>query len=253
MSVIDKFNDPSFGLWGKDKMIKKLQSSLKNSHSKSQIRRMLGDTYALQRHRVMNLAMKRKLYRHISATSPLQSVQIDLGFLPQLRSPLNNNNIGFIVFIDVFSRYLWVKPLTNRKQMHIKVKEMINEMKRDFGKKPTHMTADNEFATLELQRLVARELDGRLWLSEPHEKFRTGIVERVIRTLKNLIKRYLTQYNTTKYIDVLPILVKNYNNTVHSFTNVTPEYAIRTGKRNVNWKSKKIPKLKKMSDPLTYL
>ena len=243
--VFDKFNDPMIGLWGKDKMINKLKTSLGNSYSKAKLKRLLADTYALQRHRVMSLPMKQKLYRHIGATRPLQSVQIDLGFLPQLKSPLNNNNIGFIVFIDVFSRYVWVKPLTNRKQMHIKVKEMIYEMKRDFGKKPEHLTADNEFATLELQRLVAKELDGRLWLAEPHEKFRTGVVERVIRTLKNLIKRYLTQYNTTKYIDVLPTLVHNYNNTIHSTLNVTTSSALRTGKRNIKYPQKRIPKLKK--------
>ena len=244
-NVFDKFNDPLIGLWGKDKMIQKLKGSLGDSYSKSKLKRLLGDTYALQRHRVMNLPMKQRLYRHIGATRPLQSVQMDLGFLPQLRSPLNHNNIGFIIFIDVFSRYVWVKPLTNRKQMHIKVKEMIDEMQRNFGKKPEHLTADNEFATLQLQRLVAKELDGRLWLAEPHEKFRTGVVERVIRTLKNLIKRYLAQYNTTKYIDVLPTLVHNYNNTVHSTLNVTPSTAIRTGKRNIKYPQKRIPKLKK--------
>ena len=243
-NIFNKFNDPTFGLWGKDKMVSKLRSSIGNNMSKSKIRRLLGDTYALQRHRVMNLAMKQKQFRRIVASEPFESVQIDLGFLPQLRSPLNNNVIGFIVFIDVFSRYLWIKPLTNRQQIHIKVKEMLDEMKRNFGKKPKNLTADNEFATLELQRLVAKELDGRLWLAEPHEKFRTGIVERVIRTLKNLIKRYLTQYNTTKYIDILPTLVNNYNSTVHGTINVTPESAIRTGKIHPKIPRKRIRKLK---------
>lgn len=242
--IINAYNDPMIGLWGKTKSLQKLHSSFKNSHSKRQIKSLLHDTYALQRHRVMNATMKQKLYRRIRANYPLESVQIDLGFLPQLKSPLNHNMVGFVVFIDVFSRYLWVKPLTNRGQIHLKVKEMIDEMKRDFGKKPTNFTADNEFATMNLQRLLANEIDGRLWLAEPHEKFRTGIVERVIRTLKNLIKRYLTQYNTTKYIDVLPALVKNYNNTIHGTINVTPASAIRTGITKTKIKPKNIPKLK---------
>ena len=53
------FNDPTIGLWGKDKMTKKLKWSLKDSHSKRQIKALLNDTYALQRHRVMNLSMKK--------------------------------------------------------------------------------------------------------------------------------------------------------------------------------------------------
>ena len=42
-----------------------------------------------------------------------------------------------------------------------------------------------------------------------------GIVDRFCRTIRNLIHKYLTANNTTKYINVLPDLVHNYNNSYH--------------------------------------
>ena len=227
--MMNKYFDTNIGYWGKTKMLEKLKNSLISSNQKRELKRKLGDIYALQRHRAVNSKMLKKQYKRISAPFPFASVQIDLAFLPNLQSPINNNVIGFIIFIDVFSRYIWIKTLTNRKQIHNKVNEVMNEMQRDFGKIPQHLTADNEFATNELQRLVATRIKGRLWLAEPHEKYRTGIVERAIRTMKDLIKRYLTQNNTTKYVDILPNLVYNYNNTRHDYTRTRPSVAIQTG------------------------
>lgn len=46
-------------------------------------------------------------------------------------------------------------------------------------------------------------------------EIKAAIAERVIRTLKNKIYRYLTSENTLKYIDVLPQIVKSYNSSPH--------------------------------------
>ena len=242
--IMDNYFDTNFGYWGKNKMMRKLRDKMISSRERERIRRNLGNIYALQRHRQVNASMLKRHHRRISAPHPFASVQTDLAFLPNLRSPINNNVIGFIIFIDVFSRYMWIKTLTNRKELHNKVNEMFNEMNREFGKIPENLTADNEFATNELQRLVARRLKGRLWLAEPHEKFRTGIVERAIRTMKDLIKRYLTQNNTTKYINILPNLVSNYNNTYHDFIRTKPIYAIKTGQTYPKPFDKKIKSLR---------
>ena len=42
-----------------------------------------------------------------------------------------------------------------------------------------------------------------------------GIVDRFCRTIRNIINKYLTANTTTKYINVLPDLVHNYNNSYH--------------------------------------
>ena len=212
---LDIYLDPMSGYWGKDKMLKKFRMKLNNLVSQ-------------QRHRRITKPMREKQFRRISASHPFEAVQLDLAFLPKLRSPLNHNVWGFIVVIDVFSRYLWIKTFTNRKSLHIPIESILKQMKTEFGRTPNTMTADNEFATLANQQLAA-DYNFKWYFADANEKYRTGLGERVIGTLKNLIKRYLTQNNTTKYIDVLSALVYNYNDTIHKATNTRPSVAIRTG------------------------
>lgn len=49
-----------------------------------------------------------------------------------------------------------------------------------------------------------------------NENVKSNYVERFNRTLKSLITRYMTHNNTKRYLEALPELVSNYNNTKHS-------------------------------------
>lgn len=211
---IEHYSNPRHGYWGKRKMLDKYKT-------------MLNKVYALQRHKQLRAKDKKKLYTQESASFPFHSVQIDLAFLPNLATPINNNYQGFMVVIDVFSRYLWVEPFRDRKNLHLKLEPVLQRMKRKFHKTPSNMTGDNEFATTQLQALAAR-YNFKWWFGDAGEKYRTGISEKSIRTMKDLIKRYLTQNETTKYINVLQTLCDNYNDTKHDTTNTRPDVAIHT-------------------------
>ena len=50
-----------------------------------------------------------------------------------------------------------------------------------------------------------------------------GKGERFNRTLRLMISKYMTANNTTKWIDVLPKFVKNYNNSEHSVIKKKPK------------------------------
>ena len=49
-----------------------------------------------------------------------------------------------------------------------------------------------------------------------------SIVERVIQTLRRPLYRYFTHKNTQRYVEVLPELIKSYNNRYHSSIKMTP-------------------------------
>eukprot|EP00732_Lithocolla_globosa_P000385 Lithocolla_globosa_v1_NODE_115_length_6172_cov_14.462155.p3 type:complete len:206 gc:universal NODE_115_length_6172_cov_14.462155:2471-1854(-) len=49
-----------------------------------------------------------------------------------------------------------------------------------------------------------------------------GMVERFNRTVRDKIERYLTAYDTLRWVDVLPTLVAGYNDSVHSSTGLKP-------------------------------
>ena len=228
--ALKHYQDPKKGYWGKTKMMAKYRKILKNM-------------YALQRHREIKAKMIRKNMRPIKAPAPFYSVQCDLAFWDK-QARQNDGVIGLLVVIDVFSRYLWVKKIYNKGALHIGLKSVIDRMKSEFDQIPLHMTADNEFDTKELKKLAGK-YDFRWYFSDPGEKYRTGVVERVIRTLRNLIKRYETTNNTLRYVDVLPSLVDNYNNTDHRTINKTPTDAIKTGKINDKRERQCIPEIKK--------
>ena len=223
------YTDTKRGYWGKTKMLKKYSV-------------MLDKMKSYQRHKIRTNRVKRKLYKYEIAPTPFNSVQIDLAFLPKLKSPKNNNVSGFIVVIDVFSRYLWVSTFTSRKELHEPLDLVIKQMINDFNKVPINMTGDNEFATTKLQALAGK-YDFKWWFGDAHEKYRTGICERVIRTIKNLIKRYLIENNTSRYVDVLSELVYNNNNTIHRTINTKPAIAIKTGKIDDRRRKNKIEDL----------
>lgn len=208
--------NPRTGYWSKSKMVKKY-------------RKMLDKMDSIQRHKQVKKKTKAKIYKKIQAKYPLYQIQVDLAFLPKLKSPLNRNVIGFMVVIDVFSRYLWIKKLYNRAALHNQLEEVIIRIKNETGKAPENITLDNEFATTLMHDMVAK-YNSELHFSDAYEKHRTGMSERVILSIKNLIKRYITQNNTTKYIDVLDDLVYNYNHTIHRMIKTTPAEALKTGK-----------------------
>ena len=62
-----------------------------------------------------------------------------------------------------------------------------------------------------------------LYSTENEEK--SSVVERWIRTMKEKMRKYFSAYSTNVYIDVLPDLVREYNNTRYSSIKMTPAKA----------------------------
>ena len=74
-----------------------------------------------------------------------------------------------------------------------------------------------------------------LYSTENEEK--SSVVERWIRTMKEKMWKYFTDNNTNVYIDILPDLVKNYNNTKHSSIKMTPVEASKDKNELTVWRN----------------
>lgn len=76
---------------------------------------------------------------------------------------------------------------------------------------------------------------------------KASIAERVNRTLKSKVFKYMTSKNTRKYIDILPDIVGAYNKTYHRSIKMTPAAAMlrenaNTVRKNLFPPKKKIKK-----------
>ena len=63
------------------------------------------------------------------------------------------------------------------------------------------------------------------------------MTERFNRTIKEKIFKYFSANNTRKYIDVLDLLVDQYNNMIHSSIKMTPIEASREVNENKVWRN----------------
>ena len=139
-----------------------------------------------------------------------------------------NDGYKFLLLvIDTFSKYGYLIPLKNKKG------ETVADALKDIFKKrkPGKLWTDKgkEFYNKNVKDLV------ELYSTENEEK--SSIAERWVRTIKEKMWKYFTDNNTYKYIDVLPDLVEDYNNTVHSSTKLTPEEASKKKNELTVWRN----------------
>ena len=145
----------------------------------------------------------------------------------------NNGNTFLLLVIDTFNKYGWIIPLKDKKG-----ETMVKAFKTIFkeGRTPEKLWTDKgrEFYNKDMDDL--RKLyDIELYSTENEEK--SSIAERWIRTMKEKMFKYFTDNNTYKYIDVLPDLVEDYNNTVHSSTKLTPKEASKKKNELTVWRN----------------
>ena len=143
---------------------------------------------------------------------------------------LNKDNKGvkfLLLVIDIFSKYGWVIPLKDKKG-----ETVAKALKTIFReRKPEKLWTDKgkEFYNKDVMGLI------ELYSTENEEK--SSIVERWIRTIKEKMWKYFTDNNTYNYMNVLPDLVEDYNNTVHSSIKMTPIDASKKKNELTVWRN----------------
>jgi hypothetical protein len=148
--------------------------------------------------------------------------------LIDLRS-ISYENKGFnfiLVIIDVFSKYAWTIPIKNKTPL-----EIINAFKRTFnssGRKPLYVVSDKgkEYVNMDFRNFL--ESNNINYFSTKNEDTKACVAERFIRSIKELIFKYLTSKNTLKYIDVLEQLTETYNKRRHRSIGMAPNQVNET-------------------------
>ena len=123
-----------------------------------------------------------------------------------------NDGIRFLLFvIDIFSRFLWVKPLKDKT-----AKSVLSAMKEVFKeRKPIKLRSDKggEFNNRWFKEYMK---DKHVHYFVTQNAPKANYVERVQRTFRVMMYRMMRQKRNHRYIDDLDKLVKNYNSSPHS-------------------------------------
>ena len=134
---------------------------------------------------------------------------------------LSRYNKGFkylLTCIDIFSKYAWVVPLKTKQGQEL-VKAFKSILSSD--RKPRKLQTDQgtEFLNRVFQKFLR---DNDIDFFTTNSGLKASVVERFNRTFKNKMYKYFTYKNTLSYIDVLPQLIKSYNNTYHRSIKMKP-------------------------------
>jgi hypothetical protein len=150
---------------------------------------------------------------------PPGSYQMDLMFYDQYKQQNNGYNT-LLTIIEINSRMGYVYPLKNKT-----MKSIIEKLMEFIGSTPKiiAITSDkgSEFNNTEVKQLL-KKYDIKFKLVETNDKRSMGKVERFNRTIRTIIERYFTTFNTVKWIDILPKIVSTYNNTIHRSIGMKP-------------------------------
>ena len=208
--IKELFKKPEFALLSKEKLKKKLGDENKAVKNK-EFEEYFNNLEINQ----LTKIHKKKIFNSVIAYYPSDCYQIDI----IVYSKYEIHKYKYIlVIIDVYSRYVQVKPMTSRENPVI-IKNIISIFEK-IGY-PYRLQSDNEFATKEFIDLMDK-CNVKLSFSNPYEINKNAIVERVNRTLRDLLKKYRLlyhDYNWPKYVDTL---IDIYNNTYHTTIGDTP-------------------------------
>ena len=140
----------------------------------------------------------------------------------QLISKFNKGFRFLLCVIDIFSIYVWVVPLKDKKGVSI-VNAFKKISKDPINRKPHKIWVDqgSEFYNSSFKNWLQ---DNDIEIYSTHNEGKSVVAERFIRTSKNKIYKYMTSISKNVYIDKLDDIVNEYNNTYHRTIKMKPIY-----------------------------
>jgi len=135
--------------------------------------------------------------------------------------PDRNDQVRYILMvIDVFSKFAWARGVTSKRSVEVaKAFESILADTAPRIPRTTRSDMGSEFNSAVFKKMLdSHGIKPYYALAETKAAF----VERVIKTIKGRIMKYVSHEGKVRYIDVLPDMMEAYNAAVHSATGWAP-------------------------------
>ena len=159
-----------------------------------------------------NFTRRRVLVNHVDEVWCSDLVEM------QQFSKWNKGYRYLLMVLDVFSKYGWIIPLKDKKGET--VSEALKTLLKE-GRIPRYLWVDKgkEYYNKHVKELLEKN-NIQMYSTENEEK--SSVCERWNRTIKTKMWKQFTAQGNTQYLDVLPKILKQYNNTKHNSIKMTP-------------------------------
>jgi len=121
----------------------------------------------------------------------------------------NNSRRYAVSIIDCFSKYAWLLLITQKKA---EVLEVLGPFLKEHTPKVLQSDNGGKFTNAQMKELLDN-LHIKHITSLQYKPSSNWQVEQFNRTIKSMIMQYMAASNSRRYLDVLPKIVENYNNT----------------------------------------
>ena len=130
--------------------------------------------------------------------------------------------------IDIFSKYAWAFPIKSK---------TIKDIKPCFEKifkerKPKYIWSDQESDFFSKEMLNFFE-DYKIKIYYTHPNLKAVIIERFNRSLRELMMKSFVKNNNTVWYNILPELIKTYNNRYHRTIKMKPINVNKTNEKHI--------------------
>ena len=160
---------------------------------------------------INKLERKKVIVNHIDEIHSCDLVDM------QKYSKVNRGYKYIFTNIDIFSKYSWSFPLKTK---------TIKDIKPCFQKifkerKPKYIWSDQESTFFSKEMLKYFE-NHNIKIYYTHSNLKAVIIERFNRSLRELMKKAFVKNNNTIWYNILPKLIKTYNNRYHRTIKMKP-------------------------------
>ena len=167
-------------------------------------------------HRRVNRKVKRP-----KVISSYKDYQWDGDTMNMVEYKEENKDFSYVlVLIDIFTRYVWTAALKT-----LRAKEMLETLKTILPTvKPERLRTDkgSEFVNRDVKRYLT-SLD--IIFFSTNNEVKANYAERVIRSIKTRLTRFMHKNQTPRWLNALPDVTKAYNHAIHRGIKMTPTEA----------------------------
>lgn len=197
--------------------VQKLYDACNRKISKEKIADWLSGQLTYTLHKPRKINYKRNPYILDNINYQLQADLIDM-------MSLSDENDGYkyiLIVIDAFSRYIRVRPLKTKtskevldglKSIFEELDEAPYQLLTDRGKEFFNSKVDNFLVSLNVKHIAPSD-----------DTFKCAIVERAIRTYKEILFKVLTSKFSLRYIDIVQKIADTMNARVNRSINKAPK------------------------------